>query len=273
MAKQPNTQRRQSQRQEGTTSAFDTLYPQQLGPDDPTPENKTDTKATAEVSVADLLKQIGEMNARMDEMSRVNAAISSQRTEPALPQRPGPVSFDDLPDPVTEKEAFAKEMNRRMEDHRKAEQEYDNAVTAQKQDQANQTQDLFDDFSAQNPDYVSDMERLELAAEAAAKAVVKRGIDARRYMTTNRDRWFKDVKSHYNRLFGDPTDDDQDDKGDTRGNRGDDRDTPATRTGGIFGGQESGGRPGPSNRREAPGDMNKELRDIQGQMRIFGAKI
>ncbi len=137
---------------------------------------------------------------------------------------------------------------------------------------------LWEDFGDLYPDY--DQERVEFAAGKVAEKAKRKGIDVEKYMFVTSERFIKDTAKEYERLFGVPEEDDDDTSipkrtrkakpardGQTRNRRvRDDNDDDDGRSASIFGGQESGGRPG----RREPNDELNMIDDIQALQRKTG---
>lgn len=206
---------------------------------------------------ADLMKQIAEMNARLEAAERTNIALLS-----AAPKQPEPQikyedpSDDDLPDPTMDPGGYARAVSARAEKRLEAYMAQQRQEAQQKSTVETSAKDLWTDFSSQYEDYAEDEERVSFAAGQVMKELQSRGIDVARYTTTARDKFFKDVTSRMDKIFGKP------------GNDEDDETPEATRTAGVFGGLESGGKPAKGSQ-EQPGDMIKDLHDLQRKSGFF----
>lgn len=225
------------------------LNPEPQGGDTPQPQGPT---------VEGLMERIEALSRQVEQQQLANLALT-QAPPQQTPQAPPALSFEGLPDPLHDAEGYARALTQRIFQHSEATRTYEQQVSQQRQQGNDRYALLFEDFSIQHPDLADDEELLRIATETAVNKVRRRGIDVDRYMFGNTQRFFSDVVKEHERLFG---------KRDTAdaGHEGNDG---GHRTGGIFGGQESGGRPGANRSQEKPGDMIKELQEVQRKMGMF----
>lgn len=206
----------------------------------------------------ELLKQIAALN---EQISNLRQPLPMQ-AEPTAPQAPGALSFADLPDPTTDPEAYGRALNDRITAHTKAQNDYADWQGKQAKSASNKQAALWEDFAIQYPEISGDKVKAEFAAQTVARAAHARGIDVERYMYTHSTRFLADVAKVYEQTFGKPVNDDEDEE--------DDNARPASRTAGIFGGEQSGGKPaGRGSQVEQPGDMIKELHETQRKLGLF----
>lgn len=209
---------------------------------------------------AELLKQIADLNARVEQAERTNLALLSAKpvTVDTVVQRQEEPKDDELPDPTLDPNGYARAVTER------AERRIQNFMAEQQRQQkadaeaSNSSKDLWTDFAAQYEDYAADEERVSFATAQVMKDLKAKGIDVARYTTTARDKFFKDVTTRMDKIFGKPGE----------GSETEEVDEPANRTGGIFGGMESGGKPS-KHSQEQPGDMIKDLHDLQRKSGFF----
>lgn len=200
---------------------------------------------------AELLKQIADLNARVEQAERTNLALLSAPPKVAevAPRHEEPKD-DELPDPTMDPGGYARAVSERAErriQNFMAEQERKQQADNQS---TNSAKDLWTDFASQYEDYAEDEERVSFATAQVMKDLKAKGIDVARYTTTARDKFFKDVTTRMDKIFGKP------------GEEADDnQEEVPNRTAGIFGGLESGGKP--SKHVDQPGDMIKDLHDLQ----------
>lgn len=150
--------------------------------------------------------------------------------------------------------------------------------------------ELWADFAEEYPDYSGkgSKRRIEFAAENVVKRAVARGLDPNRYMFIARDRFMKDVAAEMDDIFGAPEmKDELDDEDfnerpaprrrrearaaprrDTRRRPREEEDDTG-RTGGLFGGNDSGG-PRPSQRDISGDSAGSMLEDIHAMQRKNG---
>lgn len=219
------------------------------GGDDPKnePENKGPT-------VEQLQAQIADMNRKFDTMERTNLALMTQA--PQIEQRQQQqtqVKDADLPDPTLDPVGYSKAIEAR------ADRRINDFITDQrtKSDEASkgkqEYETVWNAFSTKYEDYAGDNDKLEFVTTRVLNDAKALGIDPKKYMTVSRERFFDDVVKKYDDVFGKPEGD---------GEETTQRDEPAQRTMGIFGGLDSGGKPVASGKDQA-GDMITDLQAMQ----------
>lgn len=218
---------------------------------------------------------VAKLNARLDalekenqRLSRANASLmsatgSSQGTQPKPPEKPKGVDLSGLPDPTEDPEKYHKALNERINSAMDA---YGNYVqqSRQSQEQSEATRQerlsaLWEDFSESHPELADKEDIVSFAAQNAVKRAQRKGLDVDKYMFVNSEVFFDDVTREVERVkkqFGDDQDTGKDKDQDE-----DDLDT--ARTAGIFGGQESGGKPNKGKGQDKPGSLIEELQAIQ----------
>lgn len=156
--------------------------------------------------------------------------------------------MDGLPDPVLQPTEYAREVNRRVQDSIRSQQEAARFQQSQTQAAASTEEQLWERFQEVYSDYAEDQKKVKYVAEQVIAAAQKRGLDINKYVTGAQDVFMADVVREYDSTFGKPGADDDEDEDDT----------PDDRTGGMFGGIPSGGRPTAG--AEAEDDMFLTLR-------------
>lgn len=173
------------------------------------------------------------------------------------------IDHENLPDPVTEPEAYAKELTQR---NQKALQEY-NRVAQQNEkarhSQSNRIDTLWENFNNTYENYAADPRRVEFAALQVANQLQNRGVDVERYMFNQQDLFFKDVVKQMDEIFAAPKTDKTIDDDETEEDN-----EPENRTSGVFGGLETGGRPA-RHQDNDPGDMIKDIHNLQKKSGFF----
>lgn len=162
-----------------------------------------------------------------------------------------------LPDPALDPDGYASAVQKRVElvaENARKRRERDERFAKDIDDKTNE---LWADFGEEFPEY-TDREKIDYAATKVVQAAVKKGLDINRYMFgPGRSRFMKDVAKKFDSVFGEPEADDEDDFENTRRTFGSKaRATSRNRTAarlrleddegrsaGVFGGNESGGRP------------------------------
>lgn len=228
-----------------------------------------------------------DMQNRLSEAERTNMALASQpspwRSQVQEITEVKPESIE-LPDPALDPNGYDAAVSKRMEirlanDRRR--QERDNQ---QKQDVQDKTDSLWAAFAEKYPDMSEDRERIDFVATSVVQAAMKRGVDPQRYMFVTQDKFLEDVAKKYAKVFGEPEveDDDFEDNSRRRSRQVDPaprsrararnrQEEDDNRTGGIFGGNESGGRPARQRDRddEAGPSMIDDIQKMQRNSGFF----
>lgn len=99
---------------------------------------------------------------------------------------------------------------------------------------------------------------MEFVVDKITKKASRRGVDVNRYMFGAGDQFFDDIVKTYDETFGAIKADGKSEEPAPKGGEEEDE----NRTGGIFGGVETGGRP-TGGADEKPGDMIEDLHALQ----------
>lgn len=264
----PITRRRkQAPKEEIPESIFDALNAHKLGDDGEDDTRKPKGNGANEPSVADLMKQIEGLNKRIESQDRSNLALTAAAPtiDVNLPAEPK-INLEGLPDPLDNPKGYGEELARRTSQYNRDSQVYEAAKNT-KSGPKYDGDALWEDFASEYGDYATDKEGVEFAVGLAVKQAQRRGLSVEKYMYQNSDRFFRDVTKVYDKRFGKPEqgDDGLDDTPTPRRRQREasqDDDGDEGRTGGIFGGVDGGaGSRGPQ--KPQPGDMIKDLQDIQ----------
>jgi hypothetical protein len=242
---------------DGTAGAAPRGASKQVGP----------TVEDLQKQVADLAKQLERSNTERLATIAAGTPVFQQQTPLEQPQ----VDTSGLPDPITDPEGFNKGLNDRIS--RAVETAQRNVSIEQSNQQSIQQRAdaLWEDFSEKYPWLKDKQDLVEFVAGKVAQRAQGKGLDLSRYMFVTPDLFFGDVIKGLGDLgVTQPSDEDPD---------GASGDTPATaqgapqrpaqgseppdRTAGLFGGQDSGGRPAKGAEQDTPGDMLKDLKDLQ----------
>lgn len=274
MAPTVSRQRRQRPQAEVIPeSIFDALNQHNLAPDGETAA----TKQAKGPTIEDLQKQLAAMNERVEQAERIQTVITSPATVSVAPKEPA-FNLDNLPDPIADPQAYSKEMAARQVNYSKQLHEFyqeQNAATAKTQ---GTYQQLWSDFASQYGEYADDQEGVEFATQKVRNTLIKRGVDVDKYMFSQPDKFFKEITKTYDQRFGAPAEGESFEPEPAPRRRTapqrqavdrDADDLQPNRTGGIFGGIDSGGG-GRAAATPPPGDMMKDLRDIQRKTGYYG---
>lgn len=232
-----------------------------------------------------LAQQLADMQNRLTEMNAVNMQLMAQpRWQSQVDDtfQPADPSKVELPDPALDPQgydkALAERQRIRMEnERRRTEIESRKAKSAEEKAAALQAA-----FADKYPEMAANDERMAFITSQVARKAAKRGLDVERYMLLNQPRFIEDVATEYVKVFGDPTEleDDEDYLEDDRrpaaraapkrraNNRRRQEDDDDGRSAGIFGGTESGGRPGRG--RDDDHDRGDMISDLQAMQRKTG---
>lgn len=233
-----------------------------------------------------LANQLAELQTRLSESEKTNMALLtspqrySQVNDAPIEVKPESVA---LPDPALDPEGYdkakAERDNIRYENRRRQE----DFKTRQERSNQNKIDGLWDDFADRFPD-IDDKERIDFVATKVAQDALKRGLDVERYMFVTRDKFMNDVAKKYEDVFGLPEVDDENNEEDTRrssraasrprgrpraNNRNRQEDEYVGRTAGVFGGNESGGRPSRGGEEDTGPSMIDDIQAIQRKTGFF----
>lgn len=223
-------------------------------------EDAAKAKAAADaanppLTMETLQAQVAALQAQLDQrQTDMMAMLSTPTSAAAVPPKVEALNTDGLPDPTADPDGYAKEMMARTMKVIESQRNYDQWVAEQQSDAQTRNAALWQDFQSNYPDYAGDFDKVEIAATRVAKRAAARKIDVEKYMYGQSDRFMKDVVKEMETFFGKPAKADPDDTPDD--------DEPEIRTAGMFGGNESGGKPAKG--AEGPdADPFKDVRDFQ----------
>lgn len=217
---------------------------------------KADGETDGTTTIAALQEQIKLMQANQKALEATNLALMQQAPVVTPQLLPTEVDTKGLPDPVTDPEAYAKELQSRMRTAFQNEQKNQQAVAQAQTSQQGKIDALWEDFKEQYGDYAEQAERMQYIATKLANRAAQRGRDVGKYMFASSPQFFADAVALYDKEFGKPgseTADDDDDGGSLL-------EADEIRTAGIPGGGPKG--------RQAPKDED----DIQGKSIMQGVR-
>lgn len=254
-------------------SIFDALRDHPLAGEKEEPQAK---EPQFEENSPDLLAQIATLRQQIETMER--GQMASLQAPPVVsdPGQSPTLNLEGLPDPVLDAKGYTQGFAQRLLSHQDAVRDWNSKQNEGKTSQSGQLEQLWTDFGETYGDYANaDTKQLEFAVKTVTDRAKSRGIDLNRYMLGTRERFFGDVAKEFDRTFGAPGEDNGEDEVDTTPQRRPSRprtkvarrelgeDNGDGRTAGIFGGSESGGGPARGRQQATPGDMLKDLRDLQ----------
>ena len=209
--------------------------------------------------------------ARLDRLEQDNvslqqsnlALMAAPKQQTASVAVPPPVSIvADLPDPVAEPENYSRMLEDRII------QRIDGAVsasenaTAERARSSKQIEVLWDEFSNAYPDHAKNTKLTEFVATKVAETADAKGLNLDTYMFTNSQQFFKDIVSEMDVML--PKVEPKEVKDDPKKAEEDE----LNRTGGIFGGLETGGSPS-SGSDIVEGDLISDLTELQRKSGYF----
>lgn len=236
-------------------------FPDIGGPD---PEPTADGKPSPE---SDLQRQLDEMRANYTKLQEDLSRVSVAPTVPVAPTAPRPMSYDGLPDPVTDPQGYAQQMAARIREEATSQRNYEQQNQAIVNDRETKIETLWEDFETAYPEMARDKEALEFTVMKVAKKAKARGADLDRYMFVTPQKFMQDVAQEHERIFGEAEDEPEPAVRRTR--RPSREEDEPTRTS-VFGGLEGGGRPTAAGPAAGEGNMVKELQDLQLHSGFFG---
>lgn len=221
------------------------------------------TKPTdAAPSMEDLLKRMDEQDKQFqrlqsenDVLRRSNMQLMAQPRSAPQPA-PAPAKETPLPNPMDDPDAYAREVQRRADAHAKQQIEEFQQQQKSSQQTSAQLEQLWSEFSERYENLAEHEGLVEYAAGKVVKAASARGVDVDSYIFNARDQFFEDVAAEMKKVLPEP---EPENKGNAEPNR----------TGGMFGGQESGGRPEEEDGPKDGTDLFSQLHQMQREAKIF----
>lgn len=219
-----------------------------LGIEDPA-EKKAEKKSPG-VDTDGLLARIAALESSFQRSQEVNRALMAQAPTPYQPETSQDPKFPPLPDQVSDPEGHEKGLEERIQyriaQAQKAFYAQQNAANAQSQ----VANELWEEFSEKYEDLSEDPTLVEVAAVKVSRRAAKIGMDLNKYMTVGREQFLEDVATEIRKSV-------------KRGEGGEE----ASRTSGIIG--DPGSRPLTTKEDDTPGDMIKDLKDLQRASGLF----
>lgn len=231
--------------------------------------------------ISAVLEQIDRLNRRIDGVVQTGLQYQAPVYQPAAsapasaapPQVPQ-VDFSKLPDPYMDLDAYNRALQEQVTAVVKSQmtQNAPSPAPAQPETAAipdDAAQELWGDFSEAYPQYANSQGLVQFAAQNVVNKAIRRKIDANRYVFGQTEMFFADVDKELKKMLGGvKLEEPAGEKG--KGDDADDPDPDPSRTAGIFGGMESGGKPsGGKEGKEGPGDMIAELHALQRKDKYF----
>jgi len=221
------------------------------------------------VDVDALVARLDRLESDNQTLQQSNLALMSTPrqtyTAPAAPAvAPAPGIMEGLPDPVSDPDNYGKELERRIAGRIDSALTQQSTTHSEQQKSSGRIEALWGEF-ADHPkykDYAGNVDQVEFAATKVAKRAEAKGLNLDQYMFTTSEAFFSDIAVEMDKTFPKAEPDDK--------KKADDKDKgeEEERTSGIFGGVESGGKPGEDPKAEA-GDMLEDLTSLQRKSEYF----
>lgn len=225
--------------------------------DDGTDDNAgQQAAATKGPTTEELLARIEALTSQVSGLQSTNTALMSQPQMHNAPPAPT-LDLSNMPDPTLDPEAYARETIMRQQkfnESQRAVQEYN---AQQQQVEQRRLNALWEQFQEAHPGY-DNIEQIEFVTRKVVQRAADRGLDVNKYMYANSAGFMNDVVHEYDKIFGQPANDDDDDDNDVSGTI----EAADDRSAGIFGGMESGGKPAQGGK-DKPGDMFDDIKAFQ----------
>lgn len=242
---------------------------------DKTTQNKGDGAGGYDVAMKALQDQIAMLRESQQRNSRTSTALMSQTAGSDQPPRViTEMNLENLPDPVTDPQGYAREIAKRGQEMIASQRNYD-AWAAQRAKQSTDAYaSVWNKFTTDHPEYASHEKLVQAAATSVIAEARSRNIDPNKLVLGDTDNFFEDVMKEMRDMAGgdtifkaDTEDEDEPNagtggEGAATGGLDEDDDGEDDRTVGVFGGQDSGGRPNP-NPKPVDTDMFAEIRKFQ----------
>lgn len=231
-----------------------------LGPD-PGPAKAPDPQVAALLAkISGMEEQITSLQdgSRRQMMAAPAPQQQQQRTDPSKLK----LDLSGIPDPLENREKFEAELALRINALVDAREYGVRQELTQRTDQATASEQLWTGFTAKYEDWAEYPELVESVAVKLTQKAIKEGIDPHKYMFQNTQVFYADVAKELGDRYGSlVAEKDPDPAGPSRVSRAEQSEDTG-RTGGIFSGQESGGKPTATRETQQP-DMIADLHAIQ----------
>lgn len=244
-------------------------------------EEKKDPAAAGganDLAIRALQEQISMLRDMNSRAARASTALLSQNPADNQPPRViTEMNLDNLPDPVTDPQGYAKEIARRGQEMIASQRNYDAWAQRQAQQHNEALNGVWERFAKDHSEYAAHDKLFTAAAANVVNAARSRNIDPNKLVLGDTDNFFEDVMKEMRELAGGEDlfkkadgegDENEDETVDMENNvdpiatGGLDDDGPDGRTAGVFGGADSGNKPGPS-KTAGEVDMFSELKQWQ----------
>lgn len=236
--------------------------------------NASGGDATA-VAMHALQEQIAMLRENQQRSARGVTSLLSQTGGTAEPTI-ATFNTDGLPDPVTDPQGYAREIANRGASVIASQRAHDAWVQENTVRQSKALDTIWHDFSEKYPEYASHEKLVQAAVGNLVSSAQTRRLDVNKMIFGDTENFFADVKKEMEDMAGGANifttgDEDEGDENDggasnAAGASGDALeagDEDLGRTAGVFGGQDSGGRPNPSAKKDVDMDMFAEIRKFQ----------
>lgn len=226
-------------------------------------------------SMEEMADQLAELQRQLSEQSRSNFALLTQAPTSTQSNITGPEKVE-LPDVTVDPEGYAAAVRKQIQNENDFNNRRANEENSRKQSMKERVDGLWEDFGDQFPALAAKQDRVDFAAQKVIERANKRGLDVQKYMFVTSDQFLSDVADQMEKTFGTQEVDDEEDFTPSRrrsnqktARRSRNRDDDETsRTAGIFGGNESGGKP--AGKRQQADEGPDMIADMQAMQKKYG---
>lgn len=185
--------------------------------------------------LAELSQKLQALETSNETLQRTNLALMGSGNVQQTPPVFGPTAVDleNLPDPVTDAKAYAAELLKRSDAVLQTRQRAEQWQQEQRSAMQSRIDNVWEQFSQAYPQYAGNTDLVEAASTKAVAQAKQSGIDPTKYMFGATPQFFADTVKILNNWGI---------KGEAEAAGDETEPKPALRTGGIPGGNESGGK-------------------------------
>lgn len=187
---------------------------------------------------------------------------------PAVPPPQPKFDLQGLPDPVQDLDGFRRDLETRVNGYVQHATATSVQQVREETSSATEAERLWAEFQRNYPDWAKYEELTSSVASQLVNRVKARGGDPKKYLFQDSKTFYSDLdrelRSKYGALLT-PEEAEEEDERRAADLMGEDD----GRTAGLFGGQESGGRPSAPKPGQESGDMVKDLQDLQRKTGFF----
>jgi hypothetical protein len=224
------------------------------------PEDKKPAAKDKEDNAPDfsaLQSRLDALEARNKSLERANLSLMSTPAPAGTDYtdvKPKEIDFSGMPKIEDDPDGYLAELQKRVKGVVEHNTQAALSGNRRAQSEADKSKELWDDFANTYEDLAGDQKKVGYVAGIVVEKAQKRGVDVQKYVYTNREMFFEDVKDEYEKVFGKAKDKDAETDND---------DDDDSRTASVFGG--SGSTKGGKSRRQLEPESSflGDLRTVQ----------